>query len=83
MSSRTRCSGCGAYYDFEFGVTTVCKYCGKKNLISFGQDAIDKIKQANSLRLVGEFEKSINIYNELIDKYPKSSEIYFGRVLAK
>lgn len=82
MSAKRRCSGCGAYYDFEFGVTTICKYCGTKNLISFSQDTLDKIKQANSLRFVGEFEKAINIYNELIEKYPKSSEIHFGRFLA-
>ena len=82
MSAQRQCV-CGAYFEFEFGITTVCKYCGTKHLISFSQKAIEKIEQANSLRLIGEFNKSIAIYNELIENFPSSSEMYFGRFLAR
>ena len=83
MSVKRKCSGCGAVFDFEFGTTVVCQFCGTKQYIAFNESTYERIKQANNYRESGEFDKCIDVYDNLIESYPKSQELRFGRFLAK
>lgn len=83
MSVKRKCAGCGAVFDFEFGTTTICQFCGTKQYIAFNESTYERIKQANNYRESGEFDKCISIYDDLIASFPKSEELRFGRFLAK
>ncbi|MBQ8726137.1 MAG: hypothetical protein IJY84_03465 [Clostridia bacterium] len=83
MGVKRKCVGCGAVFDFDFGTTTICQFCGTKQYIAFNESTYERIKQANNYRESGDFDKCISIYDDLIDIYPKSEELHFGRFLAK
>ncbi len=83
MSVIRKCEFCGMPYELEFGVVAICKYCGEKHLVSFNEDAVTRIQQANKYRLDGFFDDAIKIYCDLLSKYPKSAELHFGKFLAE
>ena len=76
------CKSCGGTLERR-GNAYVCKYCGNKWIIDADQDVhvIDRANAWGALRDC-DFEKSAELFEEIIIKEPKNHEAYWGRALA-
>lgn len=80
-----KCKICGGTLSFEQGdKIAVCDYCGREQTLPSG-NVDEKIailyERANSYRLVNEFDKAANIYNQIIAENPKDGEAYWNLAL--
>lgn len=80
-----KCKICGGTLSFEQGdKIAVCDYCGREQTLPSG-NVDEKItilyERANGYRLVNEFDKAANIYNQIIAENPKDGEAYWNLAL--
>ena len=77
-----RCKSCGG--DLErIGNYYVCKFCGSKWMIDADNDVhvIDRANAWSALRDC-DFERAIELFENIIFKEPENHEAYWGRALA-
>ena len=76
------CKSCGGTVTRE-GNFYVCEYCRNKWEVDSANDvhAVDRANAWSALR-DGDFEKSAELFEEIIVKEPKNHEAYWGRALA-
>lgn len=76
------CKTCGGSVE-RIGNFYVCDYCGNKWEIDSGNDvhAVDRANAWSALR-DGDFEKSTELFENIIVKEPNNHEAYWGRALA-
>lgn len=80
-----KCKICGGTLSFNQGdKIAVCDYCGREQTLPSG-NVDEKVailyERANSYRLVNEFDKAANIYNQIIAENPKDGEAYWNLAL--
>ena len=77
------CKCCGMKLNRE-GNYYVCDYCGNKWLIDVAND-ISAVERANAWEALrqGNFERAIELFEEIIVKEEESHEGYWGRALAR
>ena len=83
MASIIRCKACGAPLEFAQGEKVcICKYCQSVNTLAIPENG-QLYNQANELRNLCEFDRAIQIYEQMIEQDPQDAESYFGLVLCK
>ncbi len=82
MGAKRKCVGCGAIYDFVFGETYICPYCGTKQNSSLSKDALKYIESAENYRRNKDFKKAIAEYEKALKINPDLSDVNFGIFLA-
>ncbi len=75
--------GCGNKYDYIPYHGYVCSNCGKKHAV-IESEYIDKLNTAITKRLDEyDFESSLKICNELLEKFPDNQEALWGALMAE
>ena len=83
MASIIRCKACGAPLEFAQGEKVcTCKYCQSVNTLAIPENG-QLYNRANELRNLCEFDRAIQIYEQMIEQDPQDAESYFGLVLCK
>ena len=83
MASIIRCKACGAPLEFAQGQKVcTCKYCQSVNTLAIPENS-QLYNRANELRNLCEFDRAIQIYEQMIEQDPQDAESYFGLVLCK
>lgn len=78
-----RCKICGAPLETDGTKSVVkCKYCGNSNIVATTEET-NEINDAMFLLRQGNFDDADEKFQDIISRYPKSSEAYYGRVLCK
>ena len=83
MASIIRCKACGAPLEFAQGEKVcICKYCQSVNTLAIPENG-QLYNRANELRNLCEFDRAIQIYEQMIEQDPQDAESYFGLALCK
>ena len=83
MQAVLECKSCGGQLQPIEGAKIVyCEYCGSANIFSY-VDRFSLYNQANYLRQKNEFDRAINVYENIINEDPNDAEAYFGIALCK
>ena len=83
MQTVLECKSCGGQLKPVDGQRIVyCAYCGSANVFTF-VDRISLYNQANFLRQRNEFDRAVNVYENIINEDPGDAEAYFGIALCK
>ena len=82
MSTQSVCNICGANYEYRNG-RWKCPACGafKAEELS-SEEATLLYNAAQKLRL-SNFSEAEEAYSDIIEKYPRNANAYWGRLLAK
>ncbi len=81
-----KCKMCGGNLNFTPGQSYgVCEYCGSTMTIPKTTDTriLNLFNRANDYRLQNEFDKSIAIYESILDEDNSNAEAHWGCVLSK
>ena len=81
-----KCKMCGASLDIVEGSTVCeCEYCGTKQTVpkAMDENMQNLCNRANTLRMKGEFDKSAQIYEKIVQLDSTQSEAYWGLILCK
>ena len=81
-----KCKMCGASLDIVEGATVCeCEYCGTKQTVpkAMDENMQNLCNRANTLRMKGEFDKSAQIYEKIVQLDSTQSEAYWGLILCK
>ena len=83
MASIIRCKACGAPLEFAQGEKVcTCKYCQSVNTLAIPENG-QLYNRANELRNLCEFDRAIQLYEQMIEQDPQDAESYFGLALCK
>ena len=81
-----KCKMCGGTLSVQDGVSVAeCEYCGTKQTISTSNDEVivNLFNRANNLRLKGDFDKALEVYEKILDLDNTQAEAHWGVVLCK
>ena len=81
-----KCKMCGGSLDIVEGSTVCeCEYCGTKQTVpkAMDENMQNLCNRANTLRMKGEFDKSAQIYEKIVQLDSTQSEAYWGLILCK
>ncbi|MBR6676923.1 MAG: toll/interleukin-1 receptor domain-containing protein, partial [Clostridia bacterium] len=79
-----KCKMCGGNLDVVDGAKIVeCEYCCTRQTVPDGdsEKKVNLYNRANRLRMVGEFDKANDIYENIIAEFPGEAEAYWGLCL--
>ncbi|MCR4593433.1 MAG: toll/interleukin-1 receptor domain-containing protein [Clostridiales bacterium] len=81
-----KCKMCGGTIEFETGATIgVCDSCGTKQTLPRLDDdrKANLYDRANHLRRNNEYDKAMNIYEQILNEDPTDAEAYWSLLLCK
>lgn len=81
-----RCKTCGGIFSLSERIAVVkCEYCGVTQTIPMvdNEKRDNLFNRANELRIAGEFDKSMAIYEKIVEEDNTDAEAYWGLVLSK
>ena len=81
-----KCKMCGGSLSVQDGLSVAeCEYCGTKQTISTSNDEVivNLFNRANNLRLKGDFDKALEVYEKILDLDNTQAEAHWGVVLCK
>nr|MCR4594266.1 toll/interleukin-1 receptor domain-containing protein [Clostridiales bacterium] len=81
-----KCKMCGGTIEFETGATVgVCDSCGTKQTLPRLDDdrRANLYDRANHLRRNNEYDKAMNIYEQILNEDPTDAEAYWSLLLCK
>ena len=77
------CKCCGAALKTEDNVCE-CEYCGAVNVITGDTGKyINQLNRANKLRQGKEFDRALNIYDDILADNPPSADLLWERTLCE
>ena len=77
----TKCTTCGGVLkSYSFGVLK-CTFCNE--IFNINHEDIDKLNEANKLRLNNKFAKSFELYQEILSQDPNFPEANWGALLSE
>ena len=82
MQTVLECKQCGGKLQSTGERIVYCEYCGSANVFTF-VDRFALYNQANYLRQKNEFDRAINVYENILNEDPNDAEGYFGIALCK
>ncbi len=76
------CSGCGAALNYSGKMVCKCEYCGVTNFLS-GESIknSNRFNRANEERQKCNFDKAIDLYDDLLDEMAPTTDILWGKTL--
>ena len=80
-----KCKMCGAQLEIADASIATCDYCGStQTLPKLNDDKIEHLyDRANTFRQGNEFDKAMEIYEEILNENPDDAESYWSLVLCK
>ena len=81
-----KCKMCGGTIEFEPGATVgVCEYCGTKQTLPHLDDdrRSNLYDRANHFRRNNEFDKAMDLYEQILNEDPTDAEAYWSLVLCR
>ena len=81
-----KCKMCGGTINFNFGDTVgVCEYCGSKQTLPRldNDKKASMYDRANHFRRTNDFDKAINIYEQILNEDKTDAEAYWSLVLCR
>ncbi|MCR4697580.1 MAG: TIR domain-containing protein [Lachnospiraceae bacterium] len=82
MQAVLECKRCGGRLQSTGEKIVYCEYCGSANVFTF-VDRFALYNQANYLRQRNEFDRAINVYENILNEHPEDAEASFGIALCK
>ena len=79
------CKSCGAQISVEEGQQVVtCPYCGSQNTVSRNMESVGNLfNRANYLRRQNEFDRAIEVYEQILQNSTFEYEAYWGLLLCQ
>ena len=81
-----KCKMCGGTLSVQDGATVAeCEYCGTTQTVPTSNDEVivNLFNRANNLRLKGDFDKAVEVYEKILDRDNTLAEAHWGVVLCK
>ena len=81
-----KCKMCGGSLSVQDGATVAeCEYCGTTQTVPTSNDEVivNLFNRANNLRLKGDFDKALEVYEKILDRDNTQAEAHWGVVLCK
>ncbi|MBQ3010540.1 MAG: TIR domain-containing protein [Methanocorpusculum sp.] len=81
-----KCKMCGGSLSVQDGATVAeCEYCGTTQTVPTSNDEVivNLFNRANNLRLKGDFDKALEVYEKILDLDNTQAEAHWGVVLCK
>jgi len=81
-----KCKMCGGTLSVQDGSTVAeCEYCGTTQTVPTSNDEVivNLFNRANNLRLKGDFDKAVEVYEKILDLDNTLAEAHWGVVLCK
>ncbi|GEM_PF-1802171 len=82
MQAVLECKRCGGTLQSTGEKIVYCGYCGSANVFTY-VDRFALYNQANYLRQKNEFDRAINVYENILNEHPEDAEASFGIALCK
>lgn len=82
MSSQNICNICGANYEYRNG-RWVCPACGAYKVEELSNEEVTLLYNAAQKLRFSDFDEAEKAYSDIVEKYPKNPDGYWGRLLSK
>ncbi len=82
MKNGTICTFCGGTYEYKYG-KWICAYCGQPKPEELGNAEQNLLDVAGQKLRLQDFEEAETLFADLVQKYPRNPDAYWGLVCAK
>ena len=80
--SQNICNICGANYEYRYG-RWKCPACGAYKQEELSNEEVTLLYNASQKLRMSDFDEAERDFSDIIEKYPKNPNGYWGRLLAK